>query len=169
MKSIKRAITNTVIFLAAITLAGCSPESTDQAPAATTVVVEAPEVIEEFPDLSGTSWQLVNIMEMDGSIAEPGDRSLYTLKFGPEGQADMLADCNRGTGSWSSEASGQLQFGPIAASQALCPADSLSDNYLVQIEQVRSYVVKNGNLFLATMTDGLIMELETPPSEQPGT
>ena len=75
----------------------------------------------------------------------------------------VRSDCNRGTGSWSSKTAGQLEFGPIAATQALCPPGSLHDRYLGQFQWVRSYVIENGNLFLATMADGSILELEPIP------
>lgn len=70
------------------------------------------------------------------------------------------ADCNLGTGSWTSESAGQLQFGLIAVTHALCPPDSLHDSYMAQFPWVRSYVMKDGHLFLATMADGSIIEFE---------
>jgi heat shock protein HslJ len=111
-------------------------------------------------ELAGTSWRLVNIASMDDSVYVPDMPSAYTLKFRPDGSAAILADCNRGTGTWASEASGQLQFGPVAATKALCRPGSLSERYLTQFEWVRSYVLKDGHLFLATMADGSIIEFE---------
>jgi heat shock protein HslJ len=117
-------------------------------------------------DLSGTSWQLVKIMSMDDSVYTPDDPSLYTLEFGDDGSMRVRSDCNRGSGSWSSESAGRLEFGPIAATQALCPPGSLHDRYLRQFSWVRSYVIENGNLFLATMADGSILEF-APTTETP--
>ena len=111
-------------------------------------------------ELAGTAWQLVSIQSMDDSSDTPADRSLYTLEFGSDGNAAMRADCNRGMGSWSSESAGQVQFGPIGATRAMCPPESLSDKYLAQFEWVRSYVFNEGHLFLATMADGAIIEFE---------
>jgi len=111
-------------------------------------------------EIAGTSWRLVKIMEMDDSVDVPDDPANYTLKFGADGAAAMLADCNRGTGSWTSESAGQLRFGPIASTKALCPPSSLSEKYLSQFQWVRSYVLKDGHLFLATMADGSIIEFE---------
>jgi para-nitrobenzyl esterase len=73
---------------------------------------------------------------------------------------NVLADCNRGKGSWASESDSQLQFGPIAATRAMCQPESLHDRYLSQFEWVRSYVMRDGHLFLATMADGSIIEFE---------
>jgi len=117
-------------------------------------------------ELSGTSWRLVKIMSMDDSVYAPDDPSIYTLDLQAEGKAVIQADCNRGTGSWTSEATGQLSFGPIASTRAMCPPGSISEKYMAQFEWVRSYVMKDGYLFLATMADGSIIEFE-PTSTEP--
>lgn len=170
MVDIKRPKMASAFVLAVVMMAGCSPENGNQA--ATTAMVsevtiaeskEESQVSDTVSVLAGTSWRLIKIMGMDDSVAEPEDRSLYTLEFNPEGTVALLADCNRGAGSWVSEASGQLQFGPVAATRALCPPDSLSDLYLAQFEWVRSYVMNDGHLFLATMADGSIIEFEPAP------
>jgi heat shock protein HslJ len=116
-------------------------------------------------ELSGTSWQLVKIMSMDDRVDMPDDRSKYMLDLRVGGKAAMHADCNRGASSWTSETAGQLRFGLIAATRAQCPPGSLSDKYLAQFEWVRSYVVKDGHLFLATMADGSIIEFERTTSD----
>lgn len=111
-------------------------------------------------ELAGTSWRLVKISSMDDSMAVPDDPSRYTLSFGADGSASIRADCNRGRGSWSSEGPSQLEFGPLAMTRAMCPPDSLFDKYVAQFEYVRSYVLADGHLFLATMADGSIIEFE---------
>lgn len=111
-------------------------------------------------ELSNTSWRLVQIMSMDDNTYKPANPSLYILNFGADGTVSLLADCNRGTGTWLSESDSQLQFGPIAATMAMCPPESLHDRYMSQFMWVRSYVVRDGHLFLATMADGSIIEFE---------
>ena len=110
--------------------------------------------------LAGTAWQLVEIVSVNDRVDAPDDRSLYTLAFQADGSLSVSADCNRGTGYWTSPSPGQLQFGQFAATQALCPPGSLHDRYMTQFPWVRSYVMKNGHLFLATMADGAIIEFE---------
>lgn len=56
-----------------------------------------------------------------------------------------------------------MTFGPIAATRALCLPPSLSEKYLAQFEWVRSFMIKGGHLFLATMADGSIIEFEPLP------
>ena len=72
-------------------------------------------------ELAGTSWQLVEISSMDDSTDVPDDPSRYTLELGADGSVSILADCNRGMGSWSSEGSSRLTFGPLATTRAMCP------------------------------------------------
>jgi len=145
---------------------GCTPEGAGNATAPATeaaATTETPAPDAAAPELAGTAWRLLNIAEMDDSTDIPADPAKYTLAFGADGTAAIRADCNRGTGSWTSESPGQLQFGPIAATRAMCPPESLSDKYLAQFEWVRSYVLKDGHLFLATMADGSIIEFEPLP------
>jgi len=110
--------------------------------------------------LAGSAWQLVAIRSMDDSVFEPRDRTLYTLYLQEDGSALLRADCNRGRGGWRSDGPGRIAFGPIAATRASCPPPSLSERYLAQFEWVRSYVMKDGHLYLATMADGAIIEFE---------
>jgi heat shock protein HslJ len=114
-------------------------------------------------ELDGSDWRLVNIASMDDSIYLPDDSNRYTLSLDAKSRAVVRADCNRGTGSWTSASPGQLRFGPIATTRALCPAESLSEKYLAQFEWVRSYIIRDGHLFLSTMVDGSIIEFEPLP------
>ena len=120
----------------------------------------AVEAIEVDSELAGTSWQLVKIVSMDDSVYEPEDGSRYSLLLRSNGTASIRADCNLGNGSWNSESTGQLQFGLMATTMAICSPVSISDTYLKQFEWVRSYVFQDGHLFLATMADGAIIEFE---------
>ena len=117
------------------------------------------------PSLSGTSWQLVRIQSMDDKVATPSDRSKYTMTFGADGRVNMRVDCNRGSGTWKSEEASQLVFGPMAMTRAMCPPGSLHDRIVKDIPYVRSYVIKDGHLFLSLMADGGIYELEPMPKE----
>jgi len=114
-------------------------------------------------ELAGTSWQLLNITSMDDRVDVPDSPAKYTLEFRPDGTAQVVADCNRAAGTWTSESASRLQFGPLASTRALCPPESLSERYLAQFEWVRSYVLEGGHLFLATMADGSIIEFEPVP------
>lgn len=110
--------------------------------------------------LAGTAWRLVQIMSMDHRVDVPDDRSRYTLEFNADGSMRVHADCNFGKGSRASASAGHLRFGQIAATRVMCPPGSLHDRYMAQFPWVRSYIIKEGRLFLATMADGSIIEFE---------
>jgi heat shock protein HslJ len=69
-------------------------------------------------------------------------------------------DCNRGRGTWKSFGPNQLEFGPLALTRAMCPPESLHDRIVKDWGFVRSYVIKDGHLFLSLMADGGIYEFE---------
>jgi heat shock protein HslJ len=109
-------------------------------------------------ELQGPTWTLVEIASMDDSETSPQEGGVYTLAFQDDGSVQVQADCNRGRGSFQSEGPGQIQFGPIAVTRMLCPGDSIDGKFLQNLEYVRSYVYRDGHLFLATMMDGPILE-----------
>jgi para-nitrobenzyl esterase len=110
--------------------------------------------------LEGTVWQLVQIMSMDDRVFVPDERSKYTLAFESEGHLVVRADCNRGQGKWSFKEPSHLEFGMLATTRAMCLPGSLYDRFISDLGYVRSFVLKDGHLFLATMVDGAILELE---------
>ena len=104
--------------------------------------------------LGGTSWQLVSFRGGDGTVLEPDDPSKYTLSFGADGRLSARIDCNRARGSWKSEGPSRLEFGPMAITRAQCPPGSLHDPIVRQLPYIRSYVIRDGRLYLSLMADG---------------
>jgi para-nitrobenzyl esterase len=112
--------------------------------------------------LVGTVWQLVRFRGGDDRVLTPADRTRYTLAFGTDGRVSARIDCNRGSGSWKSDGKSQIEFGPMAVTRAMCPPGSMDmhDHILKQLPHIRSYVIKNGRLFLSLMADGGTYEFE---------
>jgi heat shock protein HslJ len=110
--------------------------------------------------LGGTSWRLVRFQGGDDSVLTPDDRSKYTIQFDAGGGLTARLDCNRGRGTWTSSGPSQLQLGPLALTRAMCPPGSLHDQIVKQWAYVRSYILKDGRLFLSLMADGGIYEFE---------
>lgn len=110
--------------------------------------------------LAGTSWQFARFQGGDGRVVVPDDKARYTVSFGADGGVSVRFDCNRGRGSWKSERPGQILFGPMAMTRALCPPGSLHDQFVKHWFYVRSYVLKGGRLYLSLMADGGIYEFE---------
>ncbi len=115
--------------------------------------------------LAGTAWALHAIQSMDDAqgttrIADP---TRFTLQLGADGRAAMQLDCNRGTASWKATAAGDgttgsMEFGPIAATRALCPPPHLDERVARDLGYVRGYLLKDGKLYLSLMADGGILE-----------
>lgn len=119
--------------------------------------------------LGGTSWQLVKFQGSDDSNLIPDSRDKYTIAFDANGGTSLRIDCNRGRGTWKSSAPNQLEFGAIALTRALCPPGSLHNRIVKDLASVRSYVIKDGHLFLSLMADGGIYEFEPISQSQPVT
>jgi heat shock protein HslJ len=117
-------------------------------------------------DLAGTSWQLVNFRGSDGTTLTPDDRAKYAIDFATGGQLTARIDCNRGRGTWKSSGPNQIQFGPLGLTRAKCPPGSLHDQIVKQWGNVRSFVTRDGHLFLSLMADGGIYEFE-PVTKKP--
>lgn len=115
-------------------------------------------------ELSGTSWRLVEFRGGDDTVLLSDDKDRYTLAFAGSGRVNVRVDCNRGFATWKSDGPGQIKFGPMGLTRMMCPPAALSDNIVKQWDHVRSYLVKNGHLYLSLMTDGGTYEFEPLPT-----
>ena len=120
--------------------------------------------------LSGTAWRLVEIQSMDDAIGtvRPEDPSLYHMRLNSDGTVLMRLNCNRASGTWSAEAglkptSGRFTFGPLASTRYACPPPSLDERMSAEFGYVRSYLLKDGRLYLSLMADGGIYAWEPAP------
>ncbi len=152
----------TLLSLALFVIGGCGGDAAEQ-PASGTSATEQPAAEESAAatsnsELAGTSWEMVQIQSMDDNSWAPEDPTRYTLTLEEDGSAHMQLDCNQGRSSWSSDGAPEISFGSVASTMALCQDDGLSERYASQFEFVRSYVMRDGHLFLATMADGAIIE-----------
>ena len=112
------------------------------------------------PALDDSTWQLIRFQGGDGAVLVPDERAKYTVRFSADGTFSARFDCNRGRGGWKSAGKGQLEFGPMALTRAMCPPGSLHDHLVKQWPFVRSYVIKDGRLYLSLMADGGTYEFE---------
>jgi heat shock protein HslJ len=95
----------------------------------------------------------------------PDNPSLYTMRLNSDGSVIMRLNCNHAQGAWSIEpgadsASGRFVFGPLAMTRALCPPPSMDELIAAQSEYIRSYLLKDGKLYLSLMADGGIFAWE---------
>ncbi len=115
--------------------------------------------------LAATSWQLVKFQSMDDAIGElfPADSRLYTMDLNRDGTVTMRLNCNRAHGSWSAEPgadmrSGRFSFGRLATTRALCHAPSMDEHIAANAQYIRSFLLRDGHLYLSLMADGGIYE-----------
>jgi heat shock protein HslJ len=93
------------IVLLTSALTGCAPS---ERPAERIAASPIPAA----QDLAGTSWQLVRFTGGDGTVLVADDPAKYTLTFTADNNVNVRIDCNRGRGTWHSQAAPQLEFGP---------------------------------------------------------
>ena len=120
--------------------------------------------------LADTQWRLMEFQSMDDAtgIKRPSDPSLYTMRLNRDGTVTMRLNCNRANGKWSAEpgsdgVSGRFQFGPLAATRALCPPPSMDEQIVSDARHVRGYLLKDARLYLSLMADAGIYAWEPNP------
>ena len=123
----------------------------------------------ETPPLGGTSWQLVSFHGRADETLVPEDNAKYTVTFGTDGRLSAQIDCNRGTGTWKASPPDRLEFGPLALTRAECPPALLTDRLVGDWQEVRSYAVKNGHLFLSLGAEVGTLEFASEKGESNGT
>lgn len=115
--------------------------------------------------LVGSAWELIAIQSMDDSqgttrIAMP---ETFTVSFAADGQAQLRIDCNRGKATWKAvpaaqSSSGTLEFGPLATTKMMCSPGSHSQKVVRDLPFMRSYLLKDGRLYLSLLADAGVYE-----------
>jgi heat shock protein HslJ len=104
---------------------------------------------------------------MDDSRYVPRKNAVYAIYFKADGTLSITADGNAGRGNWTFEPPSSLQFGPLATTRMMCEPGSISSRFVRDLEFVRSFVMADDHLFLATMADGAILEFSPAPATTP--
>lgn len=113
------------------------------------------------PALTGRVWQWVQFTDPQGSTTVP-DPSQYTVEFMPDGTVHAKADCNVGNGTFSAEA-GTINIGIMAMTMAMCPPESLSDQFVNRLNSASVYSFSGNTLLLDMPMDSGTMLLEENP------
>lgn len=103
-------------------------------------------------------WQVV---QMNGqSFKSDGDS--FTLVFGADNTVSGKGDCNRLTGTFTSDSSkGTLTFGPMASTRMMCPNQANENMFLNILSGIDAYSIDGKLLML--FSDGeqkIVMELQ---------
>ena len=103
-------------------------------------------------EMVGVTWQWIGVAGDPLTVDAP-DR--YTITFTSEGRALVRADCNRGSGAYTSGTGRKLTLGPIALTRMGCPPGSLGDRYARELSGVSGYAVRAGELELTAAAGAL--------------
>jgi heat shock protein HslJ len=152
---VKRRVTLLFVFLCCVGAQGCGSAS------------QAENNVMRMSDgvaagkFAGTRWRLVEIQSMDDAIGtvRPDNPDLYTMDLSADGTVAMRLNCNRGRGQWTAKpvakgGEGSFRIGPLAMTRAQCRPPSLDVRIAKEMDFVRSFIIRDGRLYLSLMADG---------------
>ncbi len=97
-------------------------------------------------NLTGVLWQLQQIRYNNDELVKVDNPSNYTIEFLPDGQVQIKADCNRARGTYTQQDSSiSIKIGPTT--RAMCPPESISDQYLKELQSAAIFFFQDGNLY----------------------
>ncbi len=114
------------------------------------------EVITES-ELVSTVWQWLEFQGMDDSLIINDQPGQYTLEFMEDGTLRIKADCNQAEGRYKAQDS-SLQIEVGISTLAQCAPGSMSEDFLENLGYIGSYIIEDGNLYLALIMDGGILK-----------
>ncbi|MEY3297873.1 MAG: hypothetical protein RLZZ597_1133 [Cyanobacteriota bacterium] len=119
----------------------------------------------ETMSLTGRVWELHDIQFNDGKVlvAEPPEH--YTVEFMDDGTLAVLADCNRGRGSFTMPEPGRLSVDPIATTMAACPEGSIGSDFVQALSNANSFFFDGDHLFIEMKFDSGTLRLREASTE----
>lgn len=107
------------------------------------------------------TWQWVSTVTPAEKIDVPHPER-YTILLQDDGHLQARFDCNRDGGNYTISA-GQLTFGPLRSTRMACSGDSLDTPFMRDLQQVVSFFVDDGKLYLALPHDSGTMTFGPAP------
>ena len=126
-----------------------TPVPTELPPTAPPATATAPATGGAGPDLAGILWKWEAYNDEGGETHIPvDDPDKYTLVLLPDGQAQIQADCNQVSWTYTVEGD-RLTFNTLGATTlASCGEGSRDQEYLGYLGQVYGYIVNEGRVFM---------------------
>ncbi len=103
--------------------------------------------------LTGTAWQWHEFQSSNDTIVTPAGDQLDLLVFRPDGVVEIATACATGEGAWVDTADG-LDIDLTDLDEADCAEDSATALLLRDLDMSTSYVLEDGDLFIALPMDG---------------
>jgi heat shock protein HslJ len=101
---------------------------------------------EEGADLTGIVWKWEQLTTPVDTITVD-DPEKYTVEFQPDGQVSVQADCNAGSGTYTLHRS-SISIEIMAMTMAACPPDSLSDEFVKNLNAAAITFREGENMFI---------------------
>ncbi len=106
--------------------------------------------------LTATVWEWQEFRGGDGEVLSPPTPEQYTVTFLADGTLAVQAECNRVSGAYSVDGA-RIEIDVDPEFGIRCAVSPLASRFLVDLDQVSSYVVWDGSLYLALPMDAGIM------------
>ena len=104
------------------------------------------------PKITDISWEWEKFESSDDSEIIVDDPTAYTLVFKTDDSVVIKADCNSVLGAYTTEDSSlSIVLGPTTL--VFCGEESLDNQYLPYLENVATYVLDGGKLYLNLKMD----------------
>ncbi len=104
--------------------------------------------------LIGGTWHMTKAVHGNDPPVVPKDPSqVHRCSSVTDGTLSLLADCNRGRGSYSADPP-KLHVGPAAITRMMCPPGSLDTIFLRDLSAAATFDIDDGELHVTTK-DGL--------------
>jgi len=103
------------------------------------------------PMLTGTLWQLEEIVYNNDTVTVPDNPELYSVQFFEDGTVGVRADCNVGNGTFDPDSNEFITL--QAFTLAACGPDSLDDEFRQGLDNAAIFFFQDGDLFLDLFAD----------------
>lgn len=142
------------ILIGSLAITGCSSSPQPKAPDSTAAAQAS---------LTAGPWKWVATQTPVELIA-PADPARYTIQFNADGSTALLADCNRGRGTYVTTAEGGITIGPAAVTRMMCPPGSLDSKYLQQLDNAAHTFFRGDTLYIDLKVDSGTMRFARGPA-----
>ena len=111
------------------------------------------------PELGSAAWKWTQVVTAAGASTAVSNGSQYTLQFdASNGRVALVTPCQSVGGTYT--VNGQsLKITLDSMTNAVCPGDTLSGQFIVQVAAVQSYHLDGGDLVLTLGGDGGTLRL----------
>lgn len=114
------------------------------------------------PQLTGVVWEWLGTTYSNDKQYIVKWPARYSVLFAADGTAQLLADCNNGSGTYQTEGS-SLSLDVAATTKKACEADSKAKKFIDELNQAASYVFDGENLVINLKVDTGNMTFQPAP------